>query len=837
MIIPEKFSGLDLSSIKPIMNQNLIVANKYNYRIYSIPDLKYILDGIIFNQKIRAMYCQNEFMYVGCGKKVYTIKRNVIDEKEYDDKIEQILVFHPIKIIATKHKLHINDNVMSFQGIKGILHIPTYLNKILLYTSQYIKIINIVSLSIVTTIFQQSIFNKQEQTIHLIKETQALDIVAIATQNPSEIIFFNLMTYEVITQYELGLSQIKDIQFNKSGSIPIMSVVQDKSLILYNLNSQELIYTFKHEHLIDWVLFLANNNLVIGSQQGNSIQQYTIEEHKMMQLIRERQGVKQNIEQCHFYGQLGEPQINYVAITKDEILYQSIVNQNLTAIKQGQIRNFSFSTLRENDWANMLTTNSSNYVEFWNTYQKKLTTKVNGLTSHERILQTFVSKCGNYGFIANLNKIHKFIMQSGFYQMSYNLQSNFLQMYIDPSNIFLIVAEEGQIEQLDFVSGQNLKTLMIESNVTKIIGSQSTQIAVLSLQNHKILAIDYSAMKIIRSFEGHNEKILDMAMTINNQHFISTSLDKKIKIWNLIYGNLVQEISINKALISIDVSENQLIGVFLNSRQVNVWMSNLNNPQQIAKAKLKCHINFHSDLSIKSKDYRSILYGNQIKLAQKMEEEKDSKEKLLINDSSNNKEFISFTTLEEGRWVPIQNIDQIRERNRVKLADADVKMPFFLDFRNTDVEKQNMLNEIKEQVKEKTKILKQKKDHYLAELKSEFEVLVEQEDVKLINLIKTLSPSSYDYELRSILMGKPQNQIKIFRIFEESLQTTTDLDLKVTYLMRFIEVAREDIDLSLDEELKQTLLKIIQILESQWDKLDDTRSYIECVIDYSKTII
>ncbi|CAD8052065.1 unnamed protein product [Paramecium sonneborni] len=837
MIIPEKFSGLDLSTIKPILNQNLIVANKYNYRIYSIPDLKYILDGIIFNKKIRALFCQNEFMYVGCGKKVYTIKRNVIDENEYDDKIEQILVFHPIKIIATKHKLYINDNVMNFQGIKGIIHVPTYLNKILLYTAQYIKIINIVSLTIVTTIFQQQIFNKQDQTIHSVKETQALDIVAIVTQNPSEIIFFNLMSYQIISKYELGLSQIRDVQFNKSGNIPLMSVVSDKSLILYNLNSQELIYTFQNEFQIDWALFLTNNNIVIGSSQGNSIQQYTIEEHKMMQLIRERQGVKQNIEQCHFYGQQGEPQINYVAITKDEILYQSIVNQNLTAIKKGQINNFSFSTLRENDWANMLTTNSSNYVEFWNVYQKKLTTKLNGLNNHDRILQTFVSKCGNYGFIANINQVHKFIMQSGFYQMSYNLQSNFLQMYIDPSNIFLIVAEQGQVEQLDFVSGQSLATLTIESNVTKIIGSQSTQIAIASLQNHSIIAIDYSNMKIIRSFEGHKEKILDMAITIDNYHLISSSLDKKIKVWNLIYGNLVQEISINKALISIDISESQLIGVFLNSRQINVWVSHLDNPQQIAKAKQKCEINFHSDLSIKSKDYRSVLYGNQNKKTQKMEEENDVKNQLIINDQSNNKDLISFTNLEEGRWVPIQNIEQIRERNRVKLADADVKMPFFLDFRNTDVEKQNILNEIKEQVKEKTKILKQKKDHFLAELKSEFEILVEQEDVKLINLIKTLSPSSYDYELRSILMGKPQNQIKIFRIFEESLQNTTDLDLKVTYLMRFIEISREDIDLSMDQELKQTLLKIIEILEQQWEKLDDIRSYIECVIDYSKTII
>jgi hypothetical protein len=79
MIVPEKYSGLDLSSVKPIINRNLIIANKYSYRIYSLPDLKYILDSIIFEKKIRAIYSQNEFVYVGCSNKLYTIKRNVID--------------------------------------------------------------------------------------------------------------------------------------------------------------------------------------------------------------------------------------------------------------------------------------------------------------------------------------------------------------------------------------------------------------------------------------------------------------------------------------------------------------------------------------------------------------------------------------------------------------------------------------------------------------------------------------------------------------------------------------------------------------------------------------
>lgn len=66
MIIPEKYSGLDLISIPPIINNNLVVANKYSYRIYTLPNLKYVLDGLVFDHKIRAIFSQNEYVYVGC---------------------------------------------------------------------------------------------------------------------------------------------------------------------------------------------------------------------------------------------------------------------------------------------------------------------------------------------------------------------------------------------------------------------------------------------------------------------------------------------------------------------------------------------------------------------------------------------------------------------------------------------------------------------------------------------------------------------------------------------------------------------------------------------------
>jgi hypothetical protein len=64
------------------------------------------------------------------------------------------------------------------------------------------------------------------------------------------------------------------------------------------------------------------------------------------------------------------------------------------------------------------------------------------------------------------------------------------------------------------------------------------------------------------------------------------------------------------------------------------------------------------------------------------------------------------------------------------LADNDVKIPFFLDFRNIDEEKKKILEDVKDRLKEKSKILKQDRlvnlsfifrDKFIQELGSEFE--------------------------------------------------------------------------------------------------------------------
>ena len=55
MIKPQKYCGLDLQRVKPVINKNLIICNKYSYRVYSLPELKILIDGVTFDKKIRCI--------------------------------------------------------------------------------------------------------------------------------------------------------------------------------------------------------------------------------------------------------------------------------------------------------------------------------------------------------------------------------------------------------------------------------------------------------------------------------------------------------------------------------------------------------------------------------------------------------------------------------------------------------------------------------------------------------------------------------------------------------------------------------------------------------------
>ena len=173
---------------------------------------------------------------------------------------------------------------------------------------------------------------------------------------------------------------------------------------------------------------------------------------------------------------------------------------------------------------------------------------------------------------------------------------------------------------------------------------------------------------------------------------------------------------------------------------------------------------------------------------------------LLSEFEQGDSDMIRFTTLEDGQWLPLIFIDQIKENNKAaQKENVKFEMPFFLDFENKDQVRKELESEYRKGVEEKSHILQKEKDKYLDELGTNLEKTfcrlapdaANLADVarELLRSLKLMTPSQIDYEFRRFVFGSQENALRILRalssLFDEPAE---DFDLKNTSLNALLNV-------------------------------------------------
>lgn len=81
LLCPQKYSSLDLVPINPTLMSNgasyfLTVVSKYWYRIYQLPQMKILLDSVVFDGKIRAISqgSNDSHIFVAVRNTIYVMK-------------------------------------------------------------------------------------------------------------------------------------------------------------------------------------------------------------------------------------------------------------------------------------------------------------------------------------------------------------------------------------------------------------------------------------------------------------------------------------------------------------------------------------------------------------------------------------------------------------------------------------------------------------------------------------------------------------------------------------------------------------------------------------------
>jgi U3 small nucleolar RNA-associated protein 21 len=418
--------------------------------------------SVIFESKITALATLNETTFVAIKNKVYVYQKKIrtaeLSLKDSSVSLIKLEVFGDFLLGLTdcgkmavfelpqslQKRAKVDFEIAKITGnflseikfpVTGILLLPTYVNKVLVYGSEHMILLNVASQTVIFD-FQETFDFIKNDKISTISATTVLDVVAIATKS-SNIHLVNIKTGEHLMTVshsgphvnkmiytDLKLKGIRDDEV--TGILMCVGVSGEESVIsMYDMNKQgELITKLSVDFEISYSCILPGDILLLqGLQrmQMRILEDFT-RENLFSQILRERQGF------------LGTPRFLLPSNTENDIILGTskgeigiinvLLNQQTTVFsskgkKLSPVISMSLSPVRHYDWPALVTIHENDLtVHVWSANNKVLSdTKLlrpKGTRTVSFPIASSVSPCGNFAVIGYQDgAVFKFNLQSG----------------------------------------------------------------------------------------------------------------------------------------------------------------------------------------------------------------------------------------------------------------------------------------------------------------------------------------------------------------------------------------------------------------------------------------
>mmetsp|Transcript_39227 Transcript_39227/g.38816 ORF Transcript_39227/g.38816 Transcript_39227/m.38816 type:complete len:642 (-) Transcript_39227:23-1948(-) len=581
-------------------------------------------------------------------------------------------------------------------------------------------------------------------------------------------------------------------------------------------------------------------------------------------LLKERSGHSDTPHKIKFYGDDSKHIVSCSENTflRDNSLINEHISMNFGYKKNlnkkkiselgeniGNTLDFSFSELRERDWPNIITCHSKLATPLiWSKENRSLSQTTCKLESKDSKITTCkASSCGNFGFLGFENGgIVKFNLQSGIVREEVFPTDDLAQasslsisgIITDQLNKYVITTSlDGTIKVRDFLKLTVLQTIEVEGKgAITHLESQGDLFCVItteSTSNLSLLVYDLSTMKLIRRFTNiHENAVTGVCFSHDSRWVITTSMDKSLKVWDLLTSSLIDWIKfvdIPRSVAYAPTGE-YLATTHVGKKGIYLWSSKafFGNVfiQDVPK---RPH---YLDLpNITDTDKQKLTHQDFYEAKQKTQaEEEDEKrmessqidkafEELLKDDKELMKTKNSTTCAKISddpfsKWQSLYYIDNIKQRN--KPLDAKAKKqdaPFFLfDLENAiggndagqdlyGVQYFTGKKELDDESKTLTSIIQDSKN--LSSLNQTGNVLELKEllqkyhnskisSSKLLDYFRKISPSAIELEFLSLSdfefdTNKKIDYIDTFlKFIEETIESRQNVEIIQVLLSNFI---------------------------------------------------
>ncbi|XP_042436738.1 WD repeat-containing protein 36-like isoform X1 [Zingiber officinale] len=861
------------------------------WRTYNCAKLTLFLGGPQLPKKIRALASCKDFTIAAYGNDIGIFKRahQVATWSRHQDKVNLLLVFGDhVLSVDIKGNLFIwslRGDELNLEPVGHILlddkftpscimHPDTYLNKIIIGSQEgQLQLWN------VNTKKKLFDFKGWNSSVCCCVASPALDVVAIGCSDGT-IHVHNVRYDEEIVSFTHSMrGAVTALSFRTDGQPFLASGGSSGVISIWNLEKRRLQSVIReaHDGTIISLHFFANEPVLMSSSADNSIKMWIFDTTDGdARLLRFRSGHSAPPLCIRFYGNgryilsAGQDRAFRLFSIIQEQQSRELSQRHVTKrakklrtreeeIKLKPVITFDFAEIRERDWCNVVTC----HMDTPQAYVWRLQNFVIGehILSPSADIQTpikacAISACGNFAILGtNGGWIERFNLQSGISRGTYVDISESRQyahdgevvgIACDATNSSMISAGyNGDIKVWDFKGRELQSSWNVGKHIIKLVYHRTNGLLATVAEDMVIRLYDVVALRMVRKFEGHNDRITDLCFSDDGKWLLSSSMDGTLRVWDVILAKQIDAISVGIPITALSLSPlmDVLVTSHVDQNGIYLWV---NQAMFSGVSKMDSYALGSQVRSVEMPTVASNGGANKEETLSAENVDAIHNAYTIPQLDKQMPNLITLSLLPRSQWQSLTNLDIIKVRNKpIEPPKKPEKAPFFLPSVPTlsgqilfEPNSEGTAGKDKENMKNKKGM--PLSSHFILLLNSCAET---KNFSAFTDYIKGLSPSDLDLELRILQIVDEDNLEKLDQRQPElqsigilldylihELSSRNNFELIQAVIKLFLKIHGET--LRHHSLLQEKAKRLLEVQSTVWQRIDKMFQSARCMVTF-----
>ncbi|XP_074309267.1 uncharacterized protein LOC141643843 [Silene latifolia] len=864
------------------------------WQIYNCAKLNLVLVGPQLPKKIRALASYRDYTFAAYGNEIGVFKRahQVATWSSHVAKVNLLYLFgdHILSVDVEG-----NMFIWAFKGIEHnlepishivldgkfaptcIMHPDTYLNKVILGSQE-----GNFQLWNVNTKKKLYDFKGWNSSICCCVSSPALDVVALGCAD-GKIHVHNLrFDEEVVTFTHSARGAVTALSFSTDGQPLLASGGTSGVISVWNLEKRRLQSVIReaHDNTIISLHFFANEPVLMSSSADNSIKMWIFDTTDGdPRLLRFRSGhsappvcIRFYANGRHILSAGHDRAFRLFSVVQDQQsreLSQRHVSRRAKKlkVKEEEIKlkpvvAFDCAEIRERDWCNVVTCHMDTAEAYvWRLQNFVLGEHIlkPGVEIQTPVKACSISTCGNFAVLGTAGGwVERFNLQSGLSRGSYVDKSEgvncahdgeVIGVACDSTNSLMISAGyRGDIKVWDFKRRELKSRWEVGFPLVKIVCHRPNGLLATVADDLIIRVYDVVALRMVRKFEGHIDRVTDLCFSDDGKWLLSSSMDATLRIWDVILGRQIDALQVDVAITALSLSPNMdvLATTHVDQNGVYLWVN------QAMFTSSTCINSYASGKDVVSVNLPSTSPAENNEATNIEESNTDG---MHVKETTGRPKYdqkipdlVALSLLPKSQWQSLINLDIIKDRNKpIEPPKKPEKVPFFLlsqptfsgdvVFRPTDLADEESTGK---DVELQSRTVGLPPTPFIQALQSAVE---SKNFPAFTDYIKGLSPSSLDMELRMLQIiddeddgadasTRPEllalEMLVDYFIFEISCRNNFEFIQALVRL--FLKIHGETV--RCQSRLQEKAKKLLEIQSSVWQRVDKLFQSTRCMVAF-----